>query len=139
MDQEGVPETEPTVSPSRFVGQSLPLRLLPWLLIVVGTCTAAAGGNRVVVGLLVLALGAFAKLAVPWRFVVVDEGIGLWFGFGKRRFLPRDEVTVHVDLAGVRVQPESEHFGYPLTDGLSNRRATILKAVLEEHGFRFAR
>jgi hypothetical protein len=113
--------------------------LLPWLLIVVGTCTAAAGGNRVVVGLLVLALGAFAKLAVPWRFVVVDEGIGLWFGFGKRRFLPRDEVTVHVDLAGVRVQPESEHFGYPLTDGISNRRASILKAVLEEHGFRFAR
>ena len=139
MDQEGVPETEPTVSPSRFVGQSLSLRLLPWLLILVGLCTAAAGGSRAVVGVLVLALGAFAKLAVPWRFVVVDEGIGLWFGFGKRRFLPRDEVTVHVDLAGVRVQPESEHFGYPLTDGISNRRASILKAVLEEHGFRFAR
>jgi hypothetical protein len=127
------------VSPSRFVGQSLPLRLLPWLLILVGACTAVAGGSRAVLGVLVLALGAFAKVAVPWRFVVVDEGIGLWFGFGKRRFLPRDEVTVHVDLAGVRVQPRSEHFGYPLTDGIGSRRAAVLKAVLEEHGFRVAR
>jgi hypothetical protein len=127
------------VSPSRFVGQSLPLRLLPWLLILVGACTAVAGGSRVVLGSLVVALGAFAKVAVPWRFVVVDEGIGLWFGFGKRRFLPRDEVTVHVDLAGVRVQPESDHFGYPLTDGIGNRRAAVLRAVLEEHGFRVAR
>jgi hypothetical protein len=127
------------VSPSRFVGQSLPLRLLPWLLILVGAGTAVAGGSRAVLGVLVVALGAFAKVAVPWRFVVVDEGIGLWFGFGKRRFLPRDEVTVHVDLAGVRVQPKSDHFGYPLTDGIGNRRAAVLKAVLEEHGFRVAR
>ena len=78
-------------------------------------------------------------VAVPWRFVVVDEGIGLWFGVGKRRFLPRDDVTVHVDLAGARGSPNSEHFGYPLTDGISNRRLMILEAVLAEHGFRVLR
>jgi hypothetical protein len=69
----------------------------------------------------------------------VDEGIALWFGFGKRRFLARDDVTVRVDLAGVRVLPDSEHFGYPLTDGISNRRLVILRAVLEELGFRVLR
>jgi hypothetical protein len=37
------------------------------------------------------------------------------------------------------VQPKSEHFGYPLTDGVSHRRAAVLKAVLEEHGFRVSR
>jgi hypothetical protein len=109
------------------------------MLMLAGVCTAVSGGSRVVIGALLLALGAFARVAVPWRFVVVDEGIALFFGFGKRRFLPRDHVTVEVDLAGVRVRSDSEHFGYPLTDGISNRRGAILKAVLEEHGYRFLR
>jgi len=135
-----VSKTEPSpVSPPRFVGESLPLRFLPWMLVLVGLCTAVSGGSRAVIGALVLALGVFAKVAVPWRFVVVDEGIALFFGFRKRRFLPRDHVTVQVDLAGVRVQPDSEHFAYPLTDGISNHRAAILKAVLEEHGYRVLR
>jgi hypothetical protein len=138
--KRGSPQTEPSaVSSSRFVGQSFSLRFLPWLVIAVGFCTAISNGSRVPVGVFLLALGAFAAIAVPWRFVVVDEGIALWFGFGRRRFLPRDDVTVRVDLGGVRVLPNSEHFGYPLTDGISNRRLVILRAVLEEHGFRVLR
>ena len=40
---------------------------------------------------------------LPSRGVVVlDEGIALWFGFGKRCFLARDDVTGRVDLAGIR-------------------------------------
>jgi hypothetical protein len=130
--------TEPAAGPSRFIGQSLPLRFVPWVLIVVGFCTAISNANRLV-GVFLVVFGVFATLALPWRFVVVDEGIALWFGFGKRRFLARDDVTVRVELGDVRVVASSEHFGHLLTDGVSNRRVPILRAVLEEHGFRVLR
>ena len=35
--------------------------------------------------------------ALPWRFAVLDEGIALWFPFGRRLFLPKEEVTVRVN------------------------------------------
>ncbi len=35
---------------------------------------------------------------LPWRFVVVEDGIGLWFTFGRRRFLPKSEVVVRAGL-----------------------------------------
>ena len=136
MPSSGSRPNQPATSPPRFVGQNLALRLLSWLVIAVGFCTAISNPSPVPVGVFLLALGAFAKLALPWRFVVVDEGIALWFGFGKRRFLARDDVTVRVDVGDIRVVPNSEHFGYLLTDGISNRRVPVLKAVLEEHGFR---
>jgi hypothetical protein len=131
--------TGPATSPPRFVGQSVALRFLPWLLIVVGFLIAISNVGAGVLGVLLMALGVFARVALPWRFVVVDEGIALWFGFGKRRFLTRDDAAVHVELGDVRVVPSSGHFGYLLTDGVSNRRFPILKAVLEEHGFRVVR
>jgi len=127
------------VSTSRFIGQSLPLRFLPWLVIVVGFCTAISNASPLPVGLFLVALGVFARLALPWRFVIVDEGIALWFGFGKRRFLARDDITVRVEFGDLRVVPNSEHFGYLLTDGITNRRVPALRAVLEEHGFRVLR
>jgi hypothetical protein len=123
------------VSPSRFVGQSLSLRVLPWMVIAVGVSTVVSNASRLAVGVFLVAFGAFASLAIPWRFVVVDEGIAMWFGFGKRRFLARDDVTVRVECGDVQVVPSSKHFGYLLTDGITNRRVPDLTAVLEEHGF----
>jgi hypothetical protein len=131
--------TGPATSPPRFVGRSLALRFLPWLLIAVGLLTAIANAGAVLFGVFLVVLGVFARVALPWRFVVVDEGVALWFGFGRRRFLAKDDVTVRVEFGDVRVLPNSERFGYLLTDGVSNRRAPILRAVLEEHGFRIVR
>ena len=34
----------PALSPSRFVGQSLPLRFLPWMLVLVGVGTTLPAG-----------------------------------------------------------------------------------------------
>jgi hypothetical protein len=109
------------------------------LLIVVGFLIAISNSGAVPYGVLLLALGVFARMALPWRFVVVDEGIALWFGFGKRRFVARDDMAVHVEFGDVRVVPHSARFGYLLTDGISNRRSPILRAVLEEHGFHVVR
>ncbi len=77
--------------------------------------------------------------ALPWRFAVLDEGIALWFPLGRRLFLPKDAVTLRVGLAGTVAYPAAfRRFGYPLTDGLLERRLQLLRAVLVEHGFRLA-
>ncbi len=97
-------------------------------------------GRGAVVYAIVFALCGFVVARyLPWRFAVLDEGIALWFPFGRRMFLPKDAVTVRVGLSGSVAYPEVyRRFGYPLTDGLVERRRTALRAVLVEHGFRLA-
>lgn len=83
--------------------------------------------------------GLVSARYLPWRFVVLDEGIALWFPFGRRLFLPKDAVTVRVGMGSPVAYPQAfRRFGYPLTDGLVERRRTALRAVLVEHGFRIA-
>jgi hypothetical protein len=81
---------------------------------------------------------AFAWL-LPWRFVVVEDGIGLWFTFGRRRFLPKSEVVVRAGLASpVAYRGENRRFGYPLSDGLLERKRRALTEILTVLGFRLA-
>jgi len=83
--------------------------------------------------------GLVSARSLPWRFAVLDEGIALWFPFGRRLFLPKDAVTVRVGSGSTVAYPEAfQRFGYPLTDGLVERRKSALRAVLVEHGFRLA-
>ena len=83
--------------------------------------------------------GLVSARYLPWRFAVLDEGIALWFAFGRRLFLPKDAVTVRVGSGSTVAYPEVfRRFGYPLTDGLVERRRVLLRAVLVEHGFRLA-
>jgi hypothetical protein len=120
----------------RFVGQTALLRVVPGLLIVVGLVTlVSAGAGALPAATALVVLGLLAARSAPWRFVVVDEGIALWFAFGRRRFLARGDLTVRIDLTGAIARPRSERFGYPLTDGVMTRRRTLLRAVLTEHGF----
>ena len=81
---------------------------------------------------------AFALL-LPWRFVVVDEGIGLWFTFGRRRFLPKSEIIVRAGLGSpVAFRGENRRFGYPLSDGFFEGRRRALTEILTLLGFRIA-
>ena len=83
--------------------------------------------------------GLVSARYLPWRFTVLDEGIALWFAFGRRLFLPKDAVTVRVGAGSSVAYPEAyRRFGYPLTDGLVERKRALLRAVLVEHGFRLA-
>ncbi len=76
---------------------------------------------------------------LPWRFAVLDEGIALWFPFGRRMFLPKEAVTVRVSAGSPVAYPEAyRRFGYPLTDGLVESRRKLLRSVLVEHGFHIA-
>jgi hypothetical protein len=86
--------------------------------------------------LLVMAFALGAARLLPWRFAVVDEGLALWFPLGRRRFLARDRVTVRIGPGSAVARPDSQRrIGYPLTDGLVERRLPVLRAVLIEHGF----
>ena len=83
--------------------------------------------------------GVVVARCLPWRFAVLDEGIALWFPFGRRLFLPREAVTVRVATNSAVAYPAAHRrLGYPLTDGLVERRHAALQAVLVEYGFRLA-
>jgi hypothetical protein len=100
---------------------------------------AAIGLGALVYAVVFAVCGLVVARYLPWRFAVLDDGIALWFPFGRRLFLPKEAVTVRVGLSGSVAYPEVyRRFGYPLTDGLVERRRMALRAVLVEHGFRLA-
>jgi hypothetical protein len=100
---------------------------------------AIAGASALAYCVLFAALGLVAARYLPWRFAVLDDGIALWFPFGRRLFLPKAAVTVRVDIGSPVAYPEAyRRFGYPLTDGLVERRRKLLRAVLIEHGFQLS-
>jgi hypothetical protein len=118
------------------VGESRCLRWWPPAAVVTAGALAATGSTGPFP--LVLAIGAaLSTLMMPWRFVVIDDGIALWFPFGRRRFYRRDELTLRADRGGAVACPGGcRRFGYPLSDGLVEKRWLLLRAVLVEHGFR---
>jgi hypothetical protein len=127
------------VSPPRYVGQSRFVHRWPHLMIVLGFAQAVTGAGPKLAGAAFMVVGGLVSAGMPWRFVVVDQGIGLWFGFGRRRFLARDDITVRVGIGPTVVYRNgAERFGVPLSDGLVERRRAELRSVLAEHGFRLA-
>lgn len=128
------------VSPSRYEGQSVFLRCWPPGMVVFAAIVLTGTGRAAAFYAIVFAIcGLVAARYLPWRFAVLDEGIILWFPFGRRMFLPKDAVTVRVSVGSPVAYPEAyRRFGYPLTDGLVERRRTLLRAVLVEHGFHIA-
>ncbi len=76
---------------------------------------------------------------MPWHFEVHDEGLLLWFAFGRRRFLYRDDITVRVNPGSpVVLFGASRRLAYPLPDGFVERRRAVLRSVLIECGYRVA-
>ena len=121
-----------------YVGQSQALHWWPGAMVVFAIFGWFLGGPGLTIGLLVPAL--VVGVLLPWRFEVLDAGIGLWFPFGRYRYLAKEQVKVRVGHGSTVVLPrDAERFGYPLTDGLVEQRRTVLRAVLCEHGYVVAR
>jgi hypothetical protein len=117
-----------------YVGQSQLLHWWPWMMVAAALVGGVSGGP--VASLILLVPGLVVALVLPWRFAVLDRGIALWFPFGKYRYLAKEQVTVRVTQGSAVLLPRrAERFGYPLTDGLVERRGRLLRAVLTEHGF----
>jgi hypothetical protein len=109
------------------------------MVVFAGVVAATAGTGALLYCVAFAACGLVAARYLPWRFAVLDDGIALWFPFGRRLFLPKDAVTIRVRSGSPVAYPEVfRRFGYPLTDGLVERRRKLLRAVLVEHGFRVA-
>ena len=121
-----------------YVGQSQALHWWPAAVMALTLVLALLGGLAVTPFLVIPAV--VVGIALPWRFEVLDRGIALWFPFGKYRYLAKERVTVRVGLGSTVVLPRhAERFGYALTDGLVERRRTVLRAVLAEHGYDLTR
>jgi hypothetical protein len=118
-----------------YVGQSWFLHYWPWASVGAGLIPLSFGSWGALFLFFVPAMMLAALL--PWRFAVFGTGIVLWFAFGRRCFLRKDDVTVRANPGGAMVLPKGRlRFGYPLTDGIVERRRATLRAVFEEHGFR---
>jgi hypothetical protein len=121
-----------------YVGQSQALHWWPATMLAFAGMGFLLGGPALSIALLIPAV--VVGLVLPWRFEVLDRGIALWFPFGKYRYLAKEHVTVRVGHGSTVVLPRNaERFGYALTDGLVERRRTILRAVLAEHGYDLTR
>lgn len=124
---------------ARYVGQSRFVHWWPWFMVSFGIVQFLTDSRYLGYALLFIFGGVMFAWLLPWRFVVVEDGIGLWFTFGKRRFLPKSEVIVRAGLGSpVAYRGSNRRFGYPLTDGLVERRRRALTEVLEFLGFRMA-
>jgi hypothetical protein len=118
-----------------YVGESKVLHFWPRSMLVLALVPIALGSLGGVIVFVVPALIAGALL--PWRFAVFDDGIALWFGLGRHRFLAKEDITIRAGLGGTVLFPRgATTIGYPLTDGFVERRRASLRAVLFEHGFR---
>jgi hypothetical protein len=121
-----------------YVGQCRFLRSLPACAVALGLLALTSGGGVGVA--VVFALPAIlGSMLLPWRFAVLASGIALWFGFGKRRVLAREDVTVRVDLSGAVVMRRgARRVGYPLSDGLVQRNSAALRDTFVLYGFDLA-
>jgi hypothetical protein len=76
---------------------------------------------------------------LPWRFVVLDEGLVLVFPFGRHLFLPKVATTVRLESVGaVAMTGRHRHLGYVLNDGVlyvPDQRARLRRA-LNVYGYR---
>ncbi len=137
-----MPETTPTGDPvpmPRYVGQSWFVHWWPWFMVLFGLVQYVTDTRLAGYAILFALCGAAFAWFLPWRFVVVDDGIGLWFTFGRRRFLPKSETVVRAGLgSAVAYRGEHRRFGYPLSDGLVERRHAALTEVLTFLGYRLA-
>jgi hypothetical protein len=122
------------------VGTSVFLRCWPpGMVAFAAVVLIGTGGGAAFYAVVFALFGVVVARYLPWRFAVFDEGIALWFPFGRTLFLPREAVTVRVTTNSAVAYPKSyRRFGYPLTDGLVERRHAALQAALLEHGFRLA-
>jgi hypothetical protein len=123
----------------RYVGQSRFVHWWPWFMVLFGVVQVLTDRRFVGYAILFVLAGVGFALLLPWRFVVVEEGIGLWFTFGKRRFLPKSETVVRAGLGSpVAFRGEHRRFGYPLSDGILEQKRRALTEVLEILGYRLA-
>jgi len=119
-----------------YTGTSRFVHWWPWGMMVFGVVQYLTDPRYLGYTILFVLGGLVFAWVLPWRFVVVEEGIGLWFAFGKRRFLPKSEVVVRAGLGSpVAYRGENRRFGYPLTDGFLERRRKALTEVLKFLGF----
>ncbi len=112
-----------------YVGQSQLLHYWPRVMVAAAIVPILFG--QLIGTLVFLGPALLVALVVPWRFAVLDRGIALWFGFGKFRYLAKENVTVRVGHGSTVLLPRrADRLGYPLTDGvLEHRRLALARGA----------
>ena len=103
-----------------YQGRNVFLRWWPKALLVLAAAVLFVGWNHSIQWVSLLALVAYVHGRwLPWRFTICADGLELTFPFGRRLFLPRNAITVRMEMVGaVAMIGRHRHFGYLLLDRL---------------------
>jgi hypothetical protein len=127
---------------ARYEGTNSALRSAPGLLCVIALVIWQSRWNHSLqFATLFVVLAVTFALWIPWRFTVTEAGLVLCFAMGRRRFLPKNTLTIRVDLVGAfALVGKHRRFGYPLLDRILYRPGhdNELRTVFAELGFRVA-
>ena len=75
---------------------------------------------------------------LPWRFAVREDGVELWFPFGRHLFLWKHAITIRVEVVGaIALTGARRKFGYPLMDGILYQpdHESMLRSVFVDRGY----
>jgi hypothetical protein len=101
-----------------YQGGSAFLRWWPRLLLALALWMLVVGWSRSIQWATLLAVAAYIHGKwLPCQFVVLEEGLRLRFPFGRHVFLPKQSLTIRMEVVGaVALVGRRRKFGYPLMD-----------------------
>jgi hypothetical protein len=101
-----------------YQGGSAFLRWWPKVMLGIAAALLTIGWTRSIQWVALFAVFAYIHGRwLPWQFTIFDEGVALTFPFGRRLFLPKDGVTVRIEVVGATaLVGRHRRFGYLLMD-----------------------
>ena len=99
-----------------YEGHNRFLRWWPKLLLVLAALTLYVGWSHSTQWVTLFAVIAYVHGRwLPWKFTIQEDGLALVFPFGRHLFLPRNSLTVRLEMVGaVAFVGRRRHFGYLL-------------------------
>ena len=103
-----------------YLGRNWFLRWWPKVLLGFAVLILVINTNHGIQWAMLLALVAYIHGRwLPWQFAIREDGLSLAFPFGRRLFLPRQSLTVRIEMVGaIAMVGRRRHFGYLLMDRL---------------------
>jgi hypothetical protein len=126
-------------APPAYEGASPFLRWFPWGLLTLALVVLASRWNHSTQFATLLAVLAYVHGRwLPYRFAVFEDGLALRFPFGRRTFLPKQSLTIRIEIVGAfALTGPHRRFGYPLLDRIlyTPGHENTLRQVFTERGY----
>jgi len=104
--------------PGSYQGGSAFLRWWPKVMVIVALGMLIVGWSRSIQWATLLVIIAYLHGRwLPWQFNILEDGLALRFPFGRHLFLPKQSLTVRLEMVGATaLVGRRRRFGYLLMD-----------------------